>query len=347
MRAPRFWWEKPGAAGALLRPFAAAYGAVAAARLSGHGAECARPVICVGNPTLGGAGKTPTALAIAEILRAAGERPAFLTRGYGGALKGPLRVTPQHLAREVGDEARLLARAAPTIVARERVAGAALAAEDASVIVMDDGFQNPALAKDLAILVVDGRRGLGNGRVFPAGPMRAPLDAQLDRAQAVLIVGTVTGAAPVVIAARARRLPLFHATLEPDPDTIAALRGQSVLAFAGIGDPDKFFATLEAAGIAVAVRRGYPDHHRFGRAEAAALIAEAEAGNLRLVTTEKDLARCEGDPDCAELAARALALPVRLVVEEADAFRALVLETVARRRSQRPEVRAPGRDGGA
>src|SRR5947199_2834355 len=185
MQAPRFWWDKPGALAALLSPFASIYGAVAARRLEQPGAHAGIPVICVGNPTVGGAGKTPTALAIARLLIEAGERPYFLTRGYGGKFGGPVLVEAAHTAVQVGDEPLLLARVAPTVVAADRAAGAQLARENgASVIVMDDGFQNPSLAKELSILVIDGARGIGNGRVLPAGPLRVPLEPQLDRADA-------------------------------------------------------------------------------------------------------------------------------------------------------------------
>ena len=332
MRAPGFWWRKPGLGSALLSPIAAVYGAVAAHRLTRPGARAGVPVICVGNPTVGGAGKTPTAIAIARLLAAAGERPALLTRGYGGRLAGPVTVDPdKHGASEVGDEPLLLARAAPTIVARDRVAGAALArAAGASVIIMDDGFQNPALEKDFSILVVDGRRGIGNACVIPAGPLRAPLEAQLDRAQALLIVGEVTGAAPLVIAARSRALLLFRATLQPDPTAVADLVGRRVLAFAGIGDPEKFFATLGAAGIEAPVRRAFPDHHRPRAREAAALLGEAARGQLLPLTTEKDLARMQGDGALAQLRAAARALPVALEVTEAEEFSRLVLGAVRR-----------------
>ncbi|MEA2873951.1 MAG: tetraacyldisaccharide 4-kinase, partial [Hyphomicrobiales bacterium] len=235
MRAPAFWWKKPGAASALLSPFAAVYGSIAARRLAQPGARAAVPVICVGNPTVGGAGKTPAALAIARLLIAEGEKPMFLTRGYGGRLAGPVMVDPAHTAIQVGDEPLLLARVAPTVVAEERVSGARLAtASGASVIVMDDGFQNPSLIKDLSLLVVDSR-GIGNGRVIPAGPLRAPLEPQLDCASALLIVGETDPA--IEAAARARGLPVFHGKLEPAPDAVAALRARKVLAFAGLGGP--------------------------------------------------------------------------------------------------------------
>ena len=326
IRAPAFWWGKPGAAAALLSPLAAIYGAVAARRLAQPGASAGIAVICIGNLTVGGAGKTPTAIAVAKMLMAAGEQPMFLTRGYGGRLAGPVTVQTQHSAAEVGDEPLLLARVAPTIVARDRVAGARHAREaGASVLVMDDGFQNPSLAKDLSILVVDGTRGIGNARVIPAGPLRAPVEPQLDRAHAILIVGEATGASPLAIAARARRLPLFHARLEPDRSAVAALAGAKVLVFAGIGNPVKFFSTVAEAGIEARIHRRYDDHHRYRADEAAALINEAKRDGLALLTTEKDLARMQGDASVAQLAARSRVLPVDLTVSEVEEFQRLVL----------------------
>jgi tetraacyldisaccharide 4'-kinase len=330
IREPAFWW-RPGTGG-LLAPFAAAYGAVAALRMHSPGHSVGVPVICLGNPTVGGAGKTPAALAVAQILHAAHERPFFLSRGYGGRLAGPLRVNPAiHRAADVGDEPLLLTRLAPTIVARDRLAGARFAQfAGASVIVMDDGFQNSSLAKDLAILLVDGRRGVGNGYVIPAGPLRAPLGMQIERAQAVVTVGPADGAAALIDRARRRGIAIFHARFEPDRSVIAAIGKRKVLAFAGIGDPEKFFATLTDAGIAVAERAGFPDHHRYTSAQAVDLIARAHTANLMLVTTEKDLARLAGEPALEQLAARSSALPVRLVIEEAEAFRQMVLKTLKR-----------------
>jgi tetraacyldisaccharide 4'-kinase len=256
-------------------------------------------------------------------------------RGYGGTLTG-VRVDPaRHSASDVGDEPLLLARTATVIVARDRVAGAELAVgAGASVIVMDDGFQNPSLAKDFSFLVVDGRRGIGNGRVIPAGPLRAPLAAQIARAQALLVVGTGAGADDIVKQASGRGVPVFTARLRPDAGFVAAPSGGRVLAFAGIGDPDKFFATLTEAGIAVAATRGFPDHHHYTRQEAQALCDEAERAGLTLVTTEKDLARINGDDAAAPLARHARALPVTLAFEREDAFRMLLLERLsAARRS--------------
>jgi tetraacyldisaccharide 4'-kinase len=285
------------------------------------------PVVCVGNLTVGGSGKTPTAIAIARIFLAAGKRPVFLTRGYGGRLAGPIRVDSSiHRTVDVGDEPLLLARVATTIVAHDRVAGASLAeATSANVIVMDDGFQNPSLMKDLALLVIDGRRGIGNGRMIPAGPLRAPLTLQLDHADALLAVGEAANARDVIAEARDRALSIFHGRLQGDGSAIADLANQKILAFAGIGDPQKFFATLSAMGATPVVTKGFPDHHRYTAAEAKDLIDRAERDGLHLVTTEKDLVRLQGEQDLAALAARTTALPVTLVFDKEDAVRRLVL----------------------
>jgi tetraacyldisaccharide 4'-kinase len=331
MREPAFWWRPRG--GTLLAPLGVIYGAVAAARMGEQGASAGVPVICLGNLTVGGTGKTPAALAVAHLLLAAHERPFFLSRGYGGTLAGPVRVDPSfHHPADVGDEPLLLARLAPTIVARDRVAGAKTARlGGAGVIVMDDGFQNPSLAKDLAILMVDGRRGVGNGRIFPAGPLRAPLDFQIARAQAMIVVGPPDGAMRILDSARRHRVSVFHGRLEPDRSSLAALAGRKVLAFAGIGDPNKFFATLSEAGITVGEHASFPDHHRYTDVDAKALIARADAANLVLITTEKDHVRLAGNPALAVLAARTNILPVRLVVDEQEAFADMVLKTARRR----------------
>ena len=337
MREPAFWWREPGAAARALSPLAAAYGCFTAHRLKQSGSRAAVPVVCIGDPTVGGAGKTPTALAVAHLLTQAGERPMFLTRGYGGREAGPVRVDPAaHRAVDVGDEPLLLARAAPTIVARARVQGAAAAASaGASVIVMDDGFQNPVLSKDFAVLVVDSGRGVGNGMVTPAGPLRAPLAAHLDRADALLVIGPSSGAARVAEEAQTRRVPVFRAQLNPDAGFVAALRGSRLLAFAGIGSPEKFFATLEAAGLAVATSRSFADHHRYTRAEADSLCDEAKREGLVLVTTEKDLVRMQGESEAAALATQARALAVTLELDDELGFRSLLLERLAAARAAR------------
>jgi tetraacyldisaccharide 4'-kinase len=342
MREPAFWWRDAGIAARVLAPVAAAYGAVARARLNWRGQRVVTPVVCIGNLTVGGAGKTPAALTTARLLQAAGELPVFLTRGYGGTLAGPVKVdAAKHNAAEVGDEPLLLAHAAPTIVARARVAGAGMAiAEGASVIVMDDGFQNPALRKDISLLIVDERRGIGNGRVVPSGPMRAPLAAQLGHAHAVVLVGMPSRAGEVAAEASRRNLPVLRAHLQPDNKFIAALGSGRALAFAGIGDPEKFFATLADAGIAVAMTRSFPDHHVYTRPQARALCEDADREGLVLVTTEKDLVRMRACDDAADLAAHAHALPISLVFEQDETFKSFLRERLAAARmasdSRRP-----------
>jgi tetraacyldisaccharide 4'-kinase len=321
LRAPDFWWQAPGAASALLSPIGALYGLIAARRLGQNGYRAKIPVICIGNPTLGGAGKTPTAIAAGRILQA--KHPHFLTRGYGGNDSGPLLADiTVHSSRAIGDEALLLAAVAPTIVARDRAAGAQLAeANGAGVVIMDDGFQNPSLTKDLSILVVDGAKGLGNQRVFPAGPLRAPLGAQFKRAQAMLIIGEGSAGDAAAIQAKNAGLQVLRAKFAADTSANVQLKGKRVLAFAGIGDPEKFFRSLEAAGAEVAEKRAFADHHRFNAREAGELINEAANKNLVLVTTEKDRARMSGDDGLAALRARTLTLPVTLAFDDAQAFK--------------------------
>jgi tetraacyldisaccharide 4'-kinase len=319
MREPGFWWQKPGLAAWLLSPFALIYGAIAGWRMRRAEFRAGIPVICIGNFTLGGTGKTPTAIAIAKLLAARGERPFFLTRGYGGTLSGPVQVElGKHRAPDVGDEPLLLARIAPTIVSRDRAAGAAFAQDaGATVIVMDDGLQNPSLDKDLSIAVVDGRRGFGNGHVFPAGPLRASLSTQLARVQAILVVGSGDALSQVETLADAHGLPLLRTRLEPASDLSTTLGARHVLAFAGIGDPEKFYRTLSEAGIDVTARQSFADHHRYSEDEATRILARCKTEQLVPVTTEKDMARLSGqDGARGRLAAAAKAVPVTLITED-------------------------------
>lgn len=329
MREPAFWWRPPGLVSSLLAPLGAAYGTIAERRMTRRGVLAGIPVICVGNFTLGGTGKTPTALMLVTLLRELGATPFFLTRGYGGSVEGPHAVDHEKdSAADVGDEALLLARAAPTIVARDRVLGAAFAkAMGAGIVVMDDGLQNASLGKTLTIAVVDGKRGIGNGQVFPAGPLRAPLNIQMTRCDALLVVGD--GGAARAVTSRAGARPVLHGRLAPEPTAVSSLHARKVLAFAGIGDPDKFFATVEQSGIAIAQRRAFADHHRFTAEEAAELVMSAEHDGLSLLTTEKDYARMSGDPALAALASKAHVLPVTMAVEEKEALRELLVRALA------------------
>lgn len=329
-RAPAFWWRAPGWAAHLLAPIGAVIGAFTLRRMARPGGAAPLPVICIGNPTVGGAGKTPTALWCLERLTTAGARPFALLRGHGGAITTPTEVEPAHHdANAVGDEALLLAAHAPTIVAGgDRLGGAQLAAaRGATHVVMDDGFQNPSLAKDVSVLVVDGEVGVGNGYVLPAGPLRAPLAPQIARADAVLLIGGGAAGEAVADCALGLGKTVLRGRLAPAPDSIDALRGMPLHAVAGIGRPDKFFATLERAGLNVVARTAFADHHRFTRAEIEALVADARGA--RLVTTTKDMARL-ATPELRDMRAHFTALPVTLELDQPATFDAL-LRLAARR----------------
>jgi tetraacyldisaccharide 4'-kinase len=305
MHAPEFW-HRPGWPSLALEPLAQAYAAAGMLRrVLAKPVKAPVPVVCVGNLVVGGAGKTPVTLELARLLTLRGHRPQILTRGYGGSLAGPVRVDPAtHDFRAVGDEALLLAEAAPTWVARDRPAGARAAAEaGADLILMDDGLQNPSLAKDLALIVVDAGYGFGNGRVMPAGPLRESRLGGLKRAQAAVLIGTD---AMKIGAELARHLPVARARLVPSGDA-APWRGRRVVAFAGIGRPQKFFDSLTALGADLVAGIGFPDHHPYAPGEMADLIAQAERAEATPVTTTKDWVRLPAD-----LRARVETLPVRL-----------------------------------
>ncbi|SMH53519.1 tetraacyldisaccharide 4'-kinase [Azospirillum agricola] len=322
MRTPGFWYGPPGLAAALLAPLGALYGAAGRRRMAGtvpH--RAAAPVICIGNLVAGGAGKTPVGLAVAAALARRGVAAHALTRGHGGREPGPLRVDPaRHGAADVGDEALLLAAAGPCWVARDRAAGAdAAVAAGARAIVMDDGFQNPGLAKDLSLLVADGAVGFGNGRLIPAGPLRERVADGLRRADALVVLGEDRAGVAAQVAARTPGLPVLHARLEPAAADAADLRGRRLLAFAGIGRPEKFFATLEALGAELVQRVPFADHHPFRPAEIAALIDRAATLGALPVTTAKDAVRLPPG-----LRARLRVLPVAVAWDDPGALDALL-----------------------
>lgn len=299
MREPAFWYRPRSFKSHALRPLGALYGAIAERRMLRKGFDAGIPVICVGNYHVGGAGKTPTVLALTKLLRELGETPVVLSRGYGGRLKGPVMVDRmRHTAADIGDEPLMMVRDVPVTVAHDRLEGVALAkSQGATVILMDDGFQNPRLLKDASLIVIDSERGLGNGKVFPAGPLRAPLQPQLARTDALVLIGDGHAADDVAAEISARGKPALRARLTPDAASIVQLHGKKVFAFAGIGDPERFFRSLRACGIEVARTRAFADHHMFSHDELAALAAEARREQLTLVTTEKDLARLRGRAD--------------------------------------------------
>jgi tetraacyldisaccharide 4'-kinase len=295
-RAPQFWWRpEAGGAALLLWPVARLWGAVAVWRMAKPPTyRPPVPVICVGNFTVGGAGKTPTVIALARIARGRGLKPGLLASGYGGKAKGPVVVDPTaHKAENVGDEALLLAAVAPTVVARDRAEGARqLVGEGVDIIIMDDGFQNPSVARDLSLVAVDASLGIGNGRTVPSGPMRAPLKPQLRRADALLVIGEGAAADPLIRAAARAGRATVRARLKPT--RLKEWRKDPILAFAGIGHPEKFFASLAETRAPVARTLSFPDHHAYAEIDAVKLLAIADAEKLRLVTTEKDLVRLAG-----------------------------------------------------
>jgi tetraacyldisaccharide 4'-kinase len=276
-------------------------------------------------------------MALTNMLCAKGERPFVLSRGYGGRLHGPVIVDAvRHTARDIGDELLLLARVAPSILARDRMAGAALAqTAGASVIVMDDGFQNPALRKDLALIVMDAKRGTGNGAVFPAGPLRAPLAAQLERTDAIIVMGhggESAGKPEIAALAGAGKhaIPVIRAHIVPEPSSLAALENKRLLAFAGIGDPSRFFATLAASGLNVVETQSYPDHHRFGEAEMRRLAAKAARSDLTLVTTEKDWVRIATDSALSSFAPKVASLAVRIAFDDEASLERMIHTVLSR-----------------
>ncbi|HMK88235.1 MAG TPA: tetraacyldisaccharide 4'-kinase [Methylocystis sp.] len=314
-RAPRFWGEPAGLLAVGLSPLAAAYGAVAARRMGAPAPRAELPTIVVGGLTLGGDGKTPLVLALVELLTEMGERPATLCRGYGGARgAAPLVVDPaRRAAREVGDEALLHAAKTLTIVGADRAASARLAkAKGATALVLDDGLHSGALAPDLALLVVDADYGAGNGLCPPAGPVRAPLAAQLARADAIVVVGQGDPQLDPPFEALTLR-----ARLAPDPAIARRLARASVYGFAGVGRPEKFRRTIEETGARLCGFREFPDHHSYCARELSALRRAAQAAGAQLVTTEKDAVRI-GD------AADVRSLKVRLLFERENTVRALL-----------------------
>lgn len=314
MRAPEFWSDT-GMLAQALRPLGVLAAVITARRIAKPGVKLNIPVICVGNINVGGTGKTPTVIALIERLHARKITVCVLSRGYGGSQQGPVLVDPaRHSAEQVGDEPLLLAAFAPTIVARDRLAGAEMAcAHGAQVIVLDDGMQNPSVHKDLSIVVVDAAYGFGNGFCLPAGPLREPVKAGLARADIVLSIGHD--------AAQADFKTRWGAEIAYVPHIAGALcplamgvdwKGARVIAFAGIGRPEKFFATLRAAGASILRTEALGDHARLPEALMARLLALARQEGALLVTTEKDAVRLP-----ARYRAEVLTMPVRLQIASA------------------------------
>ncbi len=321
MRAPSFWnnpRNRPGLAALLLSPLSALWNFEARRRWRKGAKHRLRiPVICVGNINIGGTGKTPTVIEIVMRLQAMGRKPHIVSRGYGGKVSGPLRVDAlRHRASAVGDEPLLLAAFAPTWVARDRMAGAlAAVADGADVLVLDDGMQNSALAKDLTILVADAATGFGNGRVAPAGPLREPVGQGIDRADIVLAIGKEADRAGFFASwPETGGKPCIGGTLEP-LETGMDWQSLRVLAFAGIGRPEKFYATLRDVGAEVVQTHSFDDHQPLPETLLRRMESEASEKRLQLVTTEKDAVRLP-----YSFQQKVLTLPVRLTIEDDTAL---------------------------
>lgn len=315
MRAPGFWWrspDHPGVLPRLLAPLGWLYASGTARRLRQSGYTPRVPVICVGNLTAGGAGKTPTVIALIERLSARKRSVHVVSRGYGGSLAGPVRVEDtRHRAEEVGDEPLLLSAFAPVWVARDRAAGVRAAeAAGAEVILMDDGFQNPAVKPSLSLVVIDAARGFGNGRCIPAGPLRETVSTGLARADLVLTIGDAAAQARFDVTWGAPAVPRLRGHLAPLQMGMD-WKGERVLAFAGIADPSRFFATLRAEGAEVLRGEALADHEMLSETLLRRLEAEATAAGAQLVTTEKDAARLP-----PQWRPKVLTLVVRLRIED-------------------------------
>jgi tetraacyldisaccharide 4'-kinase len=290
--APAFWGRPPGLLADLLLPIGAAWDAAAHVRRALSRSYCSTiPVVCIGNLVAGGAGKTPVTLALAAWLRERGVPTHVVTRGYGGYLRGPTRVDPtSHDVLAVGDEALMLAEQAPCWVARDRVAGARVAVTaGASAVMLDDGFQDPAIGKTLALIVVDAEYGFGNGRVMPAGPLRENLRGGIARADAVVVLRAGSEATGAEQTCTAIGRPVIRAALVPTAGE--RLAGERLLAFAGIGHPEKFFTTLRSLGAILVDAQAFPDHHLFRAAEIDRLRRKAAHSGAGLITTRKDIVR--------------------------------------------------------
>ncbi len=284
MKTPKYW-QSNSFLSKLLTPLGKIYGAATQLRIRrGKPRKTTVPVICIGNITAGGTGKTPVSVSIAKMLATAMHHPIFVTRGYGGKLQNVLVNNKKHTAQDVGDEPLILSEQAPVVVNADRYAGAELAVkEGADCIIMDDGFQNPGLYKDLSFLVFDGHYGIGNGKIIPAGPLRETFEDGAKRADALIILGKDKHDL-----VKRTKLPVFFGHTEPVQTTVG---NTDVVAFAGIGHPQKFYHTLKLQGYNVVKTVDFPDHHFYTKDELENILNEAKKLNAEVYTTSKDFVK--------------------------------------------------------
>ena len=316
MKTPRFWYPRKNSIAvsflsAALSPFSCAFKAGTFLRRTfAQTYRSPVPLVCIGNVVAGGAGKTPTALALAELLRGRGQRPVFVTRGYGGTGKLVCVNRAEHKAQDVGDEALLLAAIAPTWAGRNRVSAIHQAEKNGSIILMDDGLQNPAIKPSAGILVIDGEIGIGNGRIIPAGPLRESFADALKRVSALIIIGANDRQN---LATKAGNIPVFRAKIQPVLSAGFPRKGKFV-AFAGIARPQKFYDTAQSLGLDIATTLDFPDHHPYTQSDIDTLRLCAEERGALLLTTEKDAVRLPPD-----FRRDVVILPVTLVFDDPDA----------------------------
>ena len=324
MHAPKFWYRKANRMSKfltkLLMPISAIWKIQTAHNISKPSIKIDIPVICVGNINMGGTGKTPTAIYIAQTLKQNGKTPFILTRGYGGSIVGPALVNAAHTAQDVGDEAVLMACFVPVVVAKDRVVGGKFAqSKGADIVILDDGFQNPSLYKDTSIVVIDSDVGFGNGHVFPSGPLRETIETAKARASHFLLIGRGKKRSEIETELGSG-IPISYGHLAP-VETGIKWKGMRVLAFAGIGRPQKFFDTLGALGADIISKRSFGDHEEIPRMLLERMQKEAWGLGANLVTTEKDAARLP-----KEWQGSVLSLPVRLQIDDGDDFCQMVFE---------------------
>ena len=321
MKAPAFWDKKTSVASKILKPFGVIYAWMVARRFKRTKPyQAPVPVICVGNISVGGTGKTPVCLALMKILKEHGF--FFLNHGYKSKQKNVLVDVNMHTPFDVGDEAMMLAGFAPTVVDNHRARGAQLAVKcGAKGIIMDDGFQNPSLIKTLSFVVIDGQKGFGNEGVLPSGPLREPALKGLKRADGVIIVGEDTWGVKFYLQRHKIDLPILTGRFVPDAKMLKQLQGKKVFAFAGLGNPRKFFDTLCEAGVEVIGTQSFPDHYFYTRFDIEGM--KQKANSVPLITTTKDAVKLS-----EELGHHVLVLSGEFVFDDIDAVNTVLKEVM-------------------